>query len=236
MKHLSKTSVASLAVLCTLLGACSSDKGDSPAPAEARNYRLTVTNLSANQPLSPLGAVLHDGSHALWQTGHSASVALEHLAEGGNNQVWLDAARAAGFVSQSGAAAVAPGASASVDISSNRTGLHFLSVAGMLVNTNDAFSGVLSMDLSSLQAGESLMRSAPVYDAGSEANSERAETLPGPAGSGSGEGFNAARNDRLDAVRIHAGVIGVEDGLVDSALNAGHSFDNPAVRIHVTRY
>jgi len=36
-------------------------------------------------------------------------------------------------------------------------------------------------------------------------------------------------------VLVHAGVISVDDGLTTSALNESHRFDNPVVRITITR-
>lgn len=225
------------ALLSTLLLAACSDKDDS-APVvvpETISYRVTVTNLSANQPLSPVGVVLHDGTHSFWRSGQAASTELEHLAEGGNNVPWLTAAGTDGFVTQSGATPVGPGEQAVLDISSNRSDLHFLTVASMLVNTNDAFSGAQGIDVAALHSNDVMASVAPIYDAGSEANSEAAATLPGPAGSGSGVGYSSVRDDQLNAVRIHAGVIGADDGLADSALSVEYRFDNPGMRIQITR-
>lgn len=224
------------ALLSTLLMTACSDNDD-PAPTEPETvtYRVTVTNLSANQPLSPIGVVLHDGTHQFWRSGQPASTELEHLAEGGNNTPWLTAADTAGFVTQTGAAPVGPGQQAVLDISSNHSDLHFLTIAGMLVNTNDAFSGAQGIDVEHLQSDDVMASVAPIYDAGSEANTEAAATLPGPAGSGSGVGYSSVRDDQLNAVRIHAGVIGADDGLAGSALSVAYRFDNPGMRIQITR-
>jgi hypothetical protein len=72
----------------------------------------------------------------------------------------------------------------------------------------------------------------PVYDAGTEANDEEAANVPDPAAGG--EGFNASRND-VDWVRIHPGVISSEDGLTGSALIGSHRFDNPVIKLTLTR-
>ncbi len=63
----------------------------------------------------------------------------------------------------------------------------------MLVNTNDAFTGMTAINISDLAIGDNITMLAVAYDAGTEGNSEVAETIPGSAGGG--EGFNAARND-----------------------------------------
>ncbi|HFQ61119.1 MAG TPA: hypothetical protein ENK39_02315, partial [Epsilonproteobacteria bacterium] len=70
------------------------------------------------------------------------------------------------------------------------------------------------------------------YDAGTEANSELASTIPGPAGGG--EGFNAARDDK-DFVSVHEGVVTKDDGLSTSALTQMHKWDNPAASVSIER-
>ena len=80
--------------------------------------------------------------------------------------------------------------------------------------------------------GESLRITAPAYDAGTEANSERAAGIPGPAAGG--EGFNAVRDDE-DFVRGHSGVVSSQDGLDDSVLTGAHRWDNPVFSLVVTR-
>ena len=96
----------------------------------------------------------------------------------------------------------------------------------MLVNTNDGFIGLNGVDISELGIDESLVLYARVYDAGTEANTETAATVPGQGG----EGMNAARDDR-DFIAV----VSQDDGLATSALDASHRFDNPAARIVITR-
>jgi len=107
-----------------------------------------------------------------------------------------------------------------------------VSVASMLVNTNDAFTGIGAYDLSGLEAGDSVMMSLPVYDAGTEANSETAASIPGPAAGG--EGYNEEREAR-NTVAKHAGVVSAADGLSTSALNESHRFALTVAKVMVTR-
>ena len=86
-----------------------------------------------------------------------------------------------------------------------------------------------SFAIFSLNSASSLFLLA---DAGTEVNSEAAGTMPGPADGG--EGFNATRTD-TGYVAMHPGVVTVDDGLTNSVLTVQHKFDNPAVRIMVTR-
>lgn len=69
-------------------------------------------------------------------------------------------------------------------------------------------------------------------EGGTEANSETAVSIHGPAGGG--EGFNAARDDS-DVIVVHPGVITSSDGLTTSALDESHGWRNPVALIEVTR-
>jgi hypothetical protein len=89
------------------------------------------------------------------------------------------------------------------------------------------------VDVSALAEGDAWTGRAIVYDAGTEADTEAAGTIPGPADGG--EGFNAARDDSDDRVTMHAGVVTQDDGLATSVLTSQHKFDNPAVMVRIER-
>ena len=165
--------------------------------------------------------------------GEAASAGLELLAEGGDNSGLLDEVE--GRSELSGEGPVGPGASDTLELEldSDDTGGALLTVITMLVNTNDAFTGLNAIDLSGMAVGDSVTRMGIAYDAGTEANSEAAGTLPGPVDGG--EGFNAARDDLNDQVTMHGGVVTRDDGLSSSALDQSHRFDNPVVRFTITR-
>ena len=199
-----------------------------PTPVPT-SYDVTVTNLTNAQPLSPIAVMLHD-SASLWAVGEAATVALETMAESGDNSQLLADSRV--LASTSGMGIVAAGASETIVVTINDRTMNYLSVTTMLVNTNDAFTGLTNYDLSMLNVGDSVTLSMPIWDAGTEANTEEAMTIPGPAGNG--EGFNASREIR-DTVAYHPGVVSSDDGLTTSALDVSHKFDNPGVRILITR-
>jgi len=102
----------------------------------------------------------------------------------------------------------------------------------MLVNTNDAFTGLSGFSLAELEVGETIDKLVPIYDAGTEENTETAATMPGPAANG--EGFNAARETR-NMITGHGGVVTSSDGLASSALNESHKFDQGAQYLSITR-
>ena len=233
-----KRSALAFVVFATIgLAGCSDNDNDSPAPVVPpvvapvmQDYSITVTNLTANQPMSPIAVVSHTSDSTLWSTGMPASVALETLAESGDGSTLADEPGVNELVS--GAGIVPPGASETITLSLNPADVADLSVVTMLVNTNDAFTGTTGFDLTALTLDETATLRVIVYDAGTEANSEAKGTIPGPADGG--EGFDGARDDN-DKVHGHSGVISMDDGLMDSVLSASHRFDNPAMLIKVTR-
>ncbi len=222
------------------LFACGGDSDDDEAQAAIAatpQYQITLSNLTFAQPLSPAAVIIHQLGFQAWIDGQQASVALENLAEGGDNSMLLSEAANASqhIISISGTGVVAGGGSEMFELAVqaddvNRT---YLTVATMLVNTNDAFTGVNAMNISNMVVGETRRYTAPVWDAGTEVNSETTGTIPGPADGG--EGFNIDRSGDRDFIVFHPGVLTQDHGLISSVLNETHRFDNPAVSVTVTR-
>lgn len=228
-------SIASIGVITLVAGLMSgcSDSSDSTNTPAMNDYEITVTNLSSNQPLSPVAVVVHEASYSAWAIGSTSTVGLEHLAEGGDNSTFLVEARAANSLgTESGGGVIIPGSSELIDVSVQRGSDLQLTVATMLVNSNDAFSGRAGIDLSSLSMGDELNLRLPIYDAGTEGNNELAGTIPGPADGG--EGFNSDRDD-VNVVSRHSGVVSTIDGYTDSVLEQSHRFDSPIAQLLVKR-
>ena len=122
-----------------------------------------------------------------------------------------------------------------------------LTVTTMLVNTNDAFTGLNAADVSNMSVGDSKTFMTVTWDAGTEANTETAATMPGPAagaagGGGEAAGYDPVRDDLADVVRLHTGVTTnanatdpSREGLATSVLTEGHRFDFPTSRVVITR-
>jgi hypothetical protein len=215
------------------LTACGGGGGDADADATP-TYTLRLTNLTANQPLSPVALVVHRPTLSLWETGDSASAALEVLAESGDPQPLVDGAagEAATVLTLTGSGVIPPGGSDSLTATISQDDALAFTLAAMLVNTNDAFAGTSGVAFPSLEVGEGHTWYLPAYDAGTEANSETAATIPGPAAGG--EGFNLARDD-VDRIAIHPGVISFQDNQATSALDGSHRWDNPVLKLQLTR-
>ena len=206
-----------------------------PEPMFTYTYQVTVINLTYAQPMSPVALVLHNEGQ-LWSIGAMASVALENLAESGDNSAVL--AESIVLSGQSGSGLLLPGMSEMVDVSYTVADVNnapmMLSLATMLLNTNDAFTGINALAVNNLVVGESISFTTSSYDSGTEKNSELMTTIPGPASGGTGEGFNAERDD-IDKVAMHSGIVSVDDGLMVSALTQAHRFDNPTLAVLITR-
>ncbi len=201
------------------------------AGASNRSYEVTVVNLTNNQPFSPVATVMHSAAYQIITLGGTASIGLERLAESGDNSVLISDANALPAVSHtaSGTGVIPPAAQETVTLTGSGT---LLTLASMLVNSNDAFIAVNAIELGNLAKNETMTVSARAYDAGTEGNSEAASDVPGPAAGG--EGFNSARNNR-NFVTVHPGIISMDDGLAGSALDESHRFDNPVAKIIIKR-
>ena len=220
-----------LVILSTplLLTACGS------STQKTRSYEVTVSNLTANQPLSPVVIFAHEPEYKLWTTGEAASVALEYLAEGGSNSQLIDEVEKNKhyMAHSSGHGVIASGQSETVTISFKNTNWVRLSLASMLVNTNDAFTGLNDIEVYDIGVGKSRTFTTLAWDAGTEKNTESSDTIPGPADGG--EGFNSSRVGDTNFIAVHQGVISKDDGLDSSVLNESHRFDNPISRVTIHR-
>lgn len=231
MKTYSRFIMTTFLLASLVLQGCS-DSDDNPgAGGTMRSYEVSVVNLTNNQAFSPVAAIMHQAGYRGITLGSAASVALETLAESGDNSTFLADAGGDTTVSDavSGSGVIAPGTQGMVTLSGSGTQL---TIATMLVNTNDAIAALNGIELGNMALDETMTVHARAYDAGTEGNSEAASDVPGPAASG--EGFNAARNDR-GFVIVHPGVISMDDGLSTSVLTESHRFDNPVAKIVIKR-
>ena len=232
-----KTKITALIGLTLLVSGCfhdddykSKDDGyTAPTPTPSYSYKITVLNLTNNQPLAPIVSVLHDDTYNAWTLGQPSSDALELLAESGDNSALIADPNL--LSKSSGDAPLMPGNSYSTELTTTSTEV-MLTVFSMLVNTNDAFTGLSQHDLSRYELGDVSTVNLSVYDSGTEANNESLASIPGPAAMG--EGFNAVRDD-LNLVTMHSGVVSNDDGLTNSALDQSHKFESIVARVTIER-
>ena len=228
-------------VLVALLSACGGGGGSSSSSASGSSsdatvsYQVSLANLTNQQPMSPVVAIIHKAGYTAFDVGEAASVALERLAEGGETSTLVQAAEADPNVLQvkTISGGVAPGTPKTFSFTAARSDRAELQVTlvTMLTNTNDGFTGIESQNLNNLAVGQSTEVTTLAFDAGTEANSETSATVPGLGGTG----FSAVRDDATVVVTQHGGVVSADDNLGSSGLSEAHRFDNPVLQITVTR-
>jgi hypothetical protein len=196
------------------------DAGQGEASA---TYRVTVENTATGfQPLSPAGAVVHSRWADVWSTGAPANAAVAAVAEDANLPVFVGTYSQADGVSDAfvgGGGPIGPGGEFTFEFEASPG--QRLSLVSMLVNTNDAFTGLDSVQL----GGGTNVYEVGAYDAGTEANNESGSHIPGPVG-----GNPFVRDPEGALITHHAGVLGGAD--LDPAV---HGWDGPVARITVER-
>jgi len=162
-------------------------------------YEVSVTNLTRGQQFTPMLAVTHRPTIGLFALGAPAPDPLRALAEEGDTGPYtqlLDGNAAASQV-LTNPGLTNPGTTATFTIMA-RPAHDRLSLAAMLIPTNDNFVAVDSIDLP--ESFEEQVFYARAYDAGTETNDELCASIPGPffvecngsgggARVGNGEGF-----------------------------------------------
>jgi hypothetical protein len=208
-------------------------------------FEVTLVNLTAGQPLSPMLAIVHNDSFSLFKEGDVASTALEYIAESGNTAPLAALVADSKSVITSAAGPAMPllpdpdnMVKVTLTVPLASLAVSRLSFATMLGNTNDGFTGVSGEMLSNLAVNASRNIDLLAYDAGTEANTESADTVPGPATANSGgkrEAFNPMRDDIISTIHIHPGIVSKDDGLPTSALTQAQRWDNPVATLKIRR-
>jgi len=198
--------LALVALALVALAAPPPAAGSAGPAGEEEQWKVTITNLtpSGSQPLSPPLFVIHSNGVDVWSVGDIASHVVAAIAEDANNAPAESAiAQLPGvmdvFTGEGGP--IPPGESRSYVVRTEGI-FNRLTVLTMLVNTNDAFTGLDSFHVRPT-AGP-LRRMA--YDAGSEKNNEMMEFIPGPC---CGNPF--VRDPEGELIRPHPGILGVGD-------------------------
>lgn len=196
-----------------------------------QQFEVTVTNLTRGQQFTPILVVSHRAGVKLFELGTAASAELATLAEEGNTAPLKTALGANPDVLDVTDTGALLNAGASVTIKVKTRG-HFdhLSVAAMLIPTNDAFFAVNGVQGPRGRHAQTLYSVA--YDSGSERNDETCASIPGPSfiecgGAGTG---GAPAGGEEGYVHVNAGIHGIGD------MNAAErDWRNPVARIVVRR-
>jgi hypothetical protein len=191
---------------------------------DGKQYKVTITNITRGQVITPPVVISHEGSFELFELGAPAIPELAVLAEEGDSGPLLAYLDTLPDVFDYAAASgpLLPGTSVTLEINA-RGKSRYLSVAGMLASTNDAFFAVRNVRV---PRHWGLDMTANAYDAGSEVNTEFCDYIPGPPCG------NHVRNTEgaEGYVHIHAGIHGIGD--LDPAV---FDWRNPVAEIKIRR-
>jgi hypothetical protein len=173
-------------------------------------YEVTLENLTpatgagSSQPFSPPVLATHKSRMRIFKKHHYASDELRQIAEDAVNAPMVEKLSNSKKVFDvvEGTEVIFPGGSVSYTISAKR-GYHKLSLVSMLVNTNDAFTGISKARLP--RHGEKVYY-LYAYDAGTEKNTEMTDHIPGPC---CGNHFAGIPTHRK--IKIHRGIKGTGD-------------------------
>jgi hypothetical protein len=191
-------------------------------------YEVTVTNLTYRQQFTPLLLVTHRPELRLFEAGAPARPELATLAEEGNVAPLRSLLDASAQVTSTtaGAGLLDPGKTVTLTIRGDPW-RDRLSLAAMLIPTNDAFVALNAVPLP--LPGHPARHTAIAYDAGSEVNDELCSSIPGPffpECGGSGGGARVGNGEGF--VHVHRGMHGV-----GSFQPAVRDWRNPVARITV---
>lgn len=221
-----------LVVATALLASAAAIAGPASASSETiETYRVTVTNLTENQTLTPAVVATHDRSFRLFRIAEPPSNGLQQLAENGAVPVLVDELTADSRVADvavTDGGPIAPGQSASTLITTTGDATR-ISVAAMLICTNDGFASVIGVQLSRTSA--EITRYGRAYDAGTEINTQSfIDLVPPCSGTGVGTGMSNPDLAENSTVHNHQGI--TETGDLSPAT---HGWQNPVIKVTIER-
>jgi hypothetical protein len=245
MRKSTRRVLAAVALTAAVLATTVILGGAASAGGGMRIYRITLVDLTAGQPLSPPVFATHDDDVHMFRVGRRASDQLAAIAQAGDP---APMAALLGANSEVTDVEVVPRPltslgtmvgdfNDSVVVEINAKPGDRLSLATMLICTNDGFTG---LDSVWLPAGGSKVYTLNGYDAGREWNTERSRDLVDPCsglnpghelpGDPDGNRDAEVENDPARRIKHHPGIRG------DRELDAGfHGWTDPVAIVVVTR-
>ena len=211
--------IAMISILCSsvlLAGSAYASDDD-----DMKTYEVTVTNLTRGTNFTPIFAAAHKKHHKLFKLGEAVSAGVADMAEGGATGGLPAELHTNYYTSHD--ALLGPGESVTLTLTAGED-FKYLSLASMMLPTNDGFLAVNAMKLP--KKGKAKYVMSPAYDAGSEANDELCENIPGPTCGGTP--FSGFDESDEGYAHIHAGIHGIGD------LEASdYDWNNPVAKIMI---
>ena len=198
-------------------------------------YEVTITNITKGQTFTPQLVAGHARSVRVFSLGDTASAELEILAESGDTVPLSD--ELAGLGREVGEVTtipglLEPGESATVEIRV-RGHQRFLSIAAMLIPTNDTF---VALNGVRLPRSGTKTYTALAYDAGTEFNDQNCANIPGPRCGGAASSASAENDEGFIYVSNGFHDIGVINDRENEILGPFvYDWRNPVARVVVRR-
>lgn len=210
------------------------------AQPNQRTYAVTIHNLTAHQAFTPPLLATHHRKTMFFEVGQPAGVGIQQIAENGNLDPMLEALANDTDVSAVVVAAGNPpplpgGQSITVQIT-GESRAKYLSMAMMLICTNDGFTGVDSVRLPQ-HIGDSSSIYANAYDAGTEINTEDFADIVPPCPALSGVTSDVPGTGMSNPALAEHGVIMHHNSIQGGAdlQTAVHGWSDPVAMITITR-
>ena len=243
IKNRKTTGILAITALAAIIGVAGLAEIPQSSAERGVSYKVTITNLTPGQPLTPPLLVTHSQNTGVFNIGEESSEELQQLAENGNldplvmalseNDRVVDVVHGmAPLVPANDPGNTGLGFSETFTITTHGNA-RYLSFVSMLVCTNDGFTGIDTIRLP-LHKKTVLSMS---YDARSEMNTEDFADMVPPCqdaiGISSDDAGTGESNPELaeDGIVIpHPGIVGGDD-LVPGV----HGWSDPAAKIVIER-
>lgn len=212
--------------------------------AMAQDLTIEITNATQGLHFTPIVTAAHTNENHIFMTGSTATDELQIMAEGGDISgiVTMLANADANIDENPAGGLLAPGMSTTIMLSNDSANTH-LSMAAMILPTNDGFVGLDSWEIPTEAGTYTINLNA--YDAGTEANNEvvNGGGAPGvlgiPAAPGGDSGMNGTGVTETESntmVHIHRGNLGDDqmDGGKSDLNNSIHRWLNPVAKLTIT--
>ncbi len=231
------------AILATvgLAGTSSAQDPQADFGGGGARFLVTVTNITRDQTFTPVLVISHRPGVRLFELGQPAITPLAILAEEGDVGPLMTLAQAspavfdAAFTGPPPGGFVLPGETKTISVRT-RGGFDHVSVAAMLIPTNDGFFALNGVE--GPHGHRVATFTSAAYDAGSERNDELCASIPGPSFAecplpngdpGPGGGLMPSGGEE-GYVHIHAGIHGIGDFVASD-----RDWRNPVAHISIRR-
>ena len=234
-KAISTLTIVGIASILLVPGMAKSEEG--------RIYKVTITNLTPGQPLTPPVLLTHSKKTGIFTLGEAASSEIQAIAENGNSVPLVTAITGDADVHDvvEGSVPLVPAnnpggtafESSATFMITTRGKAKFLSFASMLICTNDGFTGLDTIKLSK----KKLTVFSVAYDARTESNTEDfldmvppCQELIGISSLDPGTGMSDPLLAEDGIIIPHVGIVGGVDLLPEV-----HGWSDPVAKIVIER-